>query len=289
MNLSINLMFCKVFFTKGGNILKSKFNRRMIVILLAVLLPFSILVGCSTSIGGDTSPIGSDEINSLFQNPDDFKGRTFEFTGKVYDVNSDSGTTYYVVWYDITNSDKAVVVGYTGDQDPGVNRDDYVKINGTVKGKYSGESYVTSSDSAPEIESDSIEKISAVEAFPAEKSVDVNQTNSQNGINATISKVEFTSDGELRIYLKVENTTGGSIHAYPNQGVVVQDGNQISPDTTKTYLYNTNLTYGDIQSGASIDIILAFANTSQSNFSYSFTCYDSNFQKADFNFDVTVQ
>lgn len=68
------------------------------------------LVACGDE--ADTSPISESDIGELFATPDDFKGRTFEFTGRVLQVEKDSDGLAIQAYYDIENYDKNVVTYY---------------------------------------------------------------------------------------------------------------------------------------------------------------------------------
>lgn len=267
--------------------MKKVFLRKIVIVVSIVLFSLLLVTACGTT---DSSPINSDEIDSLYTNPDDFKGRTFEFTAQVLDIEKDNNTMYIQAYYDKINYDRNTVIVYESDQNLELNTDDFIKVKGTVEGKFTGENALGTEVTAPQINAESVEKITAVEAFPASKSIDVNQTVSQNGINATITKVDFTDDGELRIYLTLQNTTGSEITAYPDQGYVIQNGTQIGIDTEKEYLYNDeNVSLGDIQPSASVEEILPFSGVSQSSFNYSFQGYDSNFNELNFSFDISIQ
>ena len=255
--------------------------KKILALIMAIAMTMCF-VGCGET---DTSKLSSSEINKLFSDPDEYKGRTVEMTGQVFQVENDDNTLFIQMWYDIKNYDKNVVVLYdNSDNSLDLETDDYIKIEGSIAGEFSGENAYGGDISAPQITATKIEKILAAEAFPAVTTMDVGQTVEQGGIKATLTKTDWTKNS-TRMYITVENTNSSTIDVYPDDGAVVQNGKQYKPNWNDAYG-----TYGgEIQPGASVDYIIEFDKLEESSFSYTFDGYDDDYNELTFNWDISVK
>lgn len=253
---------------------------KKVVAVICMLTVMSVLGACGEK---DTSLIKEGEIAELYTNPDDFKDRTYEFTGQVLQVEKDGDTLYIQAFRDIKNYDDNTIVVYD-DKDLSLSNDDYIKVKGTVVGNFKGENAFGAEITAPQIQATSVEKISAAEAITAEKTIDVNQTVTKGAYNATVTKVDFTKD-ETRIYLTIKNDSGATFDVYADQGKIVQNGKQYDADYSGLY----EMISTEIKSGASAEGIIAFPKVEENTFTYSFTGYDAEFNELNFEFQITVQ
>lgn len=99
-----------------------------------------------------------------------------------------------------------------------------------------------------------------MEAFaPATKEISPNISSEQNGLTATIDKIEY-ADSETRIYLTISNNSENTI-SYGSYSIrLIQDGQQIEQDTTGESSYMGNypqLSY-EVAAGASTSGIVVF-------------------------------
>ena len=261
--------------------------------LLIVLTTCLCMVFCFTACGGDggsteesadNSPITEDEIAELYTSPDNFKGRTFEFPGKVLDVEKDGSDLYLQVYQDIENYENNTIVVYK-DADVSVKADDFVRVTGTIDGVFSGENALGGEIEAPQMTASKVEKIDAMEAFPATKTVEVDQTVTKGSYEATVSKVDFT-DKETRIYLTVKNNSSAEFDNYPDQGVIVQDGKQYESEWNEYYPEPST----ELKAGVTSESVIAFKKVEEADFTYSFDGYDDeNYDDVTFEFEIKVE
>lgn len=236
-----------------------------------------------SSESADSSPITEDEIAELYTSPDSFTGRTFEFTGMVLDVEKDGGDLYLQVYQDIKNYEKNTVVVYP-DADISPKTDDFVRVKGTVDGTFSGENALGGDVEAPQVTAEKVEVIDAMEAFPATKTVEVNQSVEKGSYKATVTKVDFTQD-ETRVYITVENGSSATFDNYPDQGVIVQDGKQYEAEWNEYYPEPST----ELKAGATSESVIAFSKVEEADFTYSFEGWDSDYNELEFSFDIAVE
>ncbi|MCR5034344.1 MAG: hypothetical protein K6B42_02865 [Clostridia bacterium] len=259
--------------------------RKTVVFLMVALMvvAFCACGDSGSSESADSSPITEDEIAALYTDADSFTGRTFEFPGRVLDVEKDGGDLYLQVYQDITNYENNTVVVYP-DADVNPKMDDFVRVKGTVEGTFSGENALGGDVEAPQITAEKVEIIDAMEAFPATKTVEVNQTVEKGSYQATVTKVDFTKD-ETRIYLTVKNGSSASFDNNPDMGVIVQNGKQYEAEWNEYYPEPST----ELKAGASSESVIAFPKVEESDFTFSFEGYDADYNDLEFSFDITVE
>lgn len=260
-------------------------KKTIYTILLGIILVFSF-TACGGGEASDTgaAPITEDEIAELYTSPDNFTGRTFAFTGSVLDVEKDGSDLYIQVYYDILNYDKNTIVVYP-DADVSLKADDFVKVKGIVDGRFSGENYLGGDIEVPQVTASKVKKIEAMEAFPANKTIDVNKSVEKGNYVSTVSKVDFT-DNETRIYIKVENNGSATFDNYPDQGVIVQNGKQYEAEWNEYYPEPST----ELRAGASSESVIAFKKIDEAPFTFSFTGYDEDsYDDVEFVFDIDVK
>lgn len=262
-------------------------KKKLLLVALMLVLCLSF-AGCG---GGekDDSPISDSEIGSLFESPDDFKGRTFEFTGKVLQVEKDSDGLAIQAFYDIKNFDKNVIIYYS-DSSLDVGEDDFIAVKGTITGKFSGENAFGGAVTAPMVDADSVEVVDyQTAAAPAKKELTFeNQTVDQHGYSVTIDKVEF-ADSETRVYVTVTNNGSATFSLYGFDAKLVQDGKQM--DTQDNFEAEYPEISSDLTVGATTSGIVCFPAIDVSGFSLSFPAYSDNFDETinDYTFNIDVE
>lgn len=267
---------------KSRNNIKSLHKKPWFIGLIVVIV--LIFIGI---IGGfrktDTSLIPAKEINNLYANPDEYKGRTVKLTGQVFSIEKDGDSTFIQLYHDVENDNQNTVV-ISNDPNLKVSDDDYVRVEGSVDGEISGENMLGGEISCPQISATKVEKINVTEAIPAEKTVKVNKTIAKGNYKATVKKVDFTGQN-ARIYLNIKNNSSEDFDNYPDQGTIIQDGKQYKAE------YNSN--YPDINTsikpGVSSESIIIYKGIKQSDFKYTFDGYDSEYNDMKFNFDIKIK
>ncbi|MHB8859124.1 MAG: hypothetical protein ACYC6Z_06550 [Thermoleophilia bacterium] len=192
-----------------------------------------------------------DIVNS---NPDSHSGEVIEWGGRVFvEPEKDEFGVYLQVY--ATGNDKNFIVGL---QDPNfkVKKDDYVIVTGTVKGKFEGKNAFGANLAVPSVLAGNIELTTRSKAVaPAISSIPVNATNSQNGLDVTLTKVELAKD-ETRFYVKVTNGTGAKISLSTYNAKVIQGSKQLE---TKMQFDNKNEELpNDFLAGVTAEGILVF-------------------------------
>lgn len=250
-------------------------------LMVVVVLIFIGIIGGSGKT--DTSLIPAKEMNYLYANPDDYEGRTVQLTGQVFNTEKEGDSTLIQLDRDVENNNQDTVV-ISDDPDLKVSDGDYIRVEGSVDGEFSGENVAGGEISCPQISATKIEKISATEAIPAEKTIKVNKTITKGNYKATVKKVDFTGQN-VRIYLSVKNNSSEKFDNYPDEGKIIQGGKQYEVE------YDGN--YPDpsisIKSGASSSSVIVFKGVKQSDFKFTFGGYDSESNDVEFSFDIKVK
>ncbi|NLA69768.1 MAG: DUF4352 domain-containing protein [Clostridiales bacterium] len=254
--------------------------KRSMGILVATVLIFSF-VGCSST---DTSAIEASEIDELYTSPENFVGRTFEFTAQILDIDKDNGTLYIQAFYDITNYEKNTYIEYADpDNSLNLSSDDYIKVKGTIEGEMSGENLLGTTVSMPKVKAESVEEITAMDAFKAEKTVEVDQTVSNGNGAVTITKVDYT-DTETRVYVTAQNTGSGNFSIYSYSAVAVQSGKQFET----SYHFDYPELSSDIAAGASSEGVITFDRLDESDFTIIMKGCDSDYNEYEYSFTISV-
>lgn len=154
----------------------------LMLILLCVMVFSTFACGDREK---DISPITKEEISVLYTEPGDFYGRMYEFTAQILTVEKADGVLYIQSYHDIVNYEENTVIVYEGD-DISVVADDYINVVGTVIGEFKRENIFGGVIKAPQIQAEKLEKITAVEAFSADRTVDVNETVTKGKYKATL-------------------------------------------------------------------------------------------------------
>lgn len=266
---------------KSGNGTKPLYKKPWFIGLIVVVL---ILIGIFGGFGKtDTSLIPEKEMDYLYANPDDYEGRTVQLTGQVFNTEKEGDSTLIQLDRDVENNNQDTVV-ISDDPDLKVSDGDYIRVEGSVDGEFSGENVAGGEISCPQISATKIEKISATEAIPAEKTVKVNKTITKGNYKATVKKVDFTGQC-VRIYLNVKNNSSEDFDNYPNEGTIIQGGKQYEVE------YNGNYPEPSIsiKPGASSESVIAFKGVKQSDFKFTFSGYDTEYNDVEFSFDIKVK
>ncbi len=143
--------------------------KKVLSILLVLILGLGVFVGCGQT---DNSPITAEEINELYTTPSSFKGRTFDFAGKVLQVEETDGVYAIQAWYDVKNYDKNTLIYYSPQEGEKLNikENDFIKASGTIDDAFTGENLIGGEITLPTIIASKVEVVSYAEAVdPAKK------------------------------------------------------------------------------------------------------------------------
>ena len=91
------------------------------------------------------------------------------------------------------------------------------------------------------------------EIIPEDASLD------QNGVIISVDKIEF-AEKETRVYITEQNNSGETFNLYSFNAVILQDGQQIEPDSSSMSRYNGDYpeVSSDLRSGATSSGVIIF-------------------------------
>lgn len=181
------------------------------------------------------------EIDSVYANPDEYEGKYIKISGKVFgEPESYDGEVFFQMYADAVNAEKNTVVYLKGSID--VNSDEFVIVDGLVKGDYQYTNMFGGELSALYIEAETVEKSNYIECCaPTIKEITVNETIDQHGYSVTVEKIEF-AESETRLYITVANNGTENFTVYDSSIKIVQNQSQYEYD------YNFDANYQDLQS-----------------------------------------
>jgi hypothetical protein len=209
-------------------------------------------VACGSSTANvteteSTEPaLTNSEIQQMYSDPNQFKGREVELVGLVFaTVERDSDGVYFQMYQDIDNSDNNTIVAYY-DPEFEISDGNYIKLTGKVDGEFKGENAFGGEITAPKLIADKVEIINYKDAVvPTIKEIPVNQTIDQHGYKVTIEKIEL-AEAETRVYLTVTNSGLSKFSLYSFYAKLLQDSTQYDEQL------NFNAEYPEIQTDLTV-------------------------------------
>ena len=239
--------------------------KKKLMALLLCSVTAVMLAACGSSNEGSTSEekvyLEDSQIQQLFTDPEQFKGKYAKLSGVLLanpEADSD-GSMALQIFYDTQNYDQNFIV-YTDNADASLKSGDYVKVDGKVRGKFTGQNAMGAEISIPAIENASVTKSTYMDVVaPTTAALEPNVSAEQHGITASVDKIEY-SDLETRVYMTVKNDSSDNVSLDVYGIKLIMDGQQIAQDDNSVSSFNGNyaeLNY-DIAAGASSSGILVF-------------------------------
>lgn len=229
----------------------------------------AVLVGCGGGEGA-SSPEGSvgsekreyiseDEIDALFTNPDDYKGKWVKLPGMTLGSSErDGDVTAFQAYYDITTYDRTYVVHC--DSDESFSDGEYLWVEGKVDGTFSGENYLGGTIEVPLIVDATVTKSTYVDVVaPAIATSEPAVSATEKDVTFTCDKVEY-AEIETRIQMTVSNDTKSGVSYGLYDIRLIVDGQQVEQDQDSSSAYDggyPELSY-DLTSDATTTGILVF-------------------------------
>lgn len=239
--------------------------KKKLMALLLCSVTAVMLAACGSSNEGSTSEekvyLEDSQIQQLFTDPEQFKGKYAKLSGVLLanpEADSD-GSMALQIFYDTQNYDQNFIV-YTDNADVSLKSGDYVKVDGKVRGKFTGQNAMGAEISIPAIENAAVTKSTYMDVVtPTTAALEPNVSAEQHGITASVDKIEY-SDLETRVYMTVKNDSSDNVSLDVYGIKLIMDGQQIAQDDNSVSSFNGNyaeLNY-DIAAGASSSGILVF-------------------------------
>lgn len=239
--------------------------KKKLMALLLCSVTAVMLAACGSSNEGSTSEekvyLEDSQIQQLFTDPEQFKGKYAKLSGVLLanpEADSD-GSMALQIFYDTQNYDQNFIV-YTDNADVSLKSGDYVKVDGKVRGKFTGQNAMGAEISIPAIENATVTKSTYMDVVaPTTAALEPNVSAEQHGITASVDKIEY-SDLETRVYMTVKNDSSDNVSLDVYGIKLIMDGQQIAQDDNSVSSFNGNyaeLNY-DIAAGASSSGILVF-------------------------------
>lgn len=234
--------------------------------------------------------VSKKDINKVYSNPEEYAGMYIKLTGKVFTQPEVDDGIYFQMWANPKNNDLNTIVQYSN-TDFELKEDDYVSVDGLILGENDGENAFGGSISSLKIKATNVKISSYIDVVsPTIKKVTPQGlTNNQNGVDITVTKVEFAKN-ETRLYYTVTNNSGSKYSFYDFNMKIIQNGKQIEKESN--YEANYPSLSGDILNGISSEGIVSFPALDQSNFDIYFEAGYSDNYDLDFNeftLSVTIQ
>lgn len=215
----------------------------------------------------------------LQTDPDAQKGARVDIVGKVFIApQRDANGTYWQMYADPKNSEWNTIVAIR-DPNFSIQEDAYVHVVGIVKGTFDGTNAFGAKLTVPSIIANQATVVDATAArSPAVRAVALDQTQTQNQVAITVTKVEFASD-ETRAFITVSNGSRSNANFYDFDAKAVQGSAQYSAGSFSDYPeVQSNLLPGVSSSG----VVVFKPMNPQSDTSFVFGAgsdnYDLTFQ-----------
>jgi len=109
----------------------------------------------------------------------------------------------------------------------GITDQDFVRVKGTVYGKFEGENAFGADLSLPVVDAESVTKVSGLEGASPAISTVTGKPSRTAGLTIHPWKIEWAED-ETRVFLKVENQLGHDFSVYGHSARLVIDGEQFN-------------------------------------------------------------
>lgn len=244
--------------------------KKKLMALLLCSLTAVMLAACGSSNEGNSSEdkvyLEDSQIQQLFTDPEQFNGKYAKLSGVLLtnpETDSD-GSTALQVFYDAKNYDQNFIV-YTNNADASLKSGDYVKVDGKVRGKFTGQNAMGAEISIPAIENASVTKSTYIDVVaPTTATLEPNVSSEQHNVTVSVDKVEY-SDVETRVYMTIKNDSSEDVDAGVYDIKIIMDGQQVGIDNNSQSSYDGN--YPELNShiaaNASTSGILVFPTIEQ--------------------------
>jgi len=198
----------------------------------------------------------------LVSDPDAHEGAKVDVTGQVFTSPEIlEGDTAFQIFVDPENGELNTAVLAEG-TDLGLEMDDYVHVVGTVTGSMEGENAFGGTVSAVAVAASKIEPVSAVAAVdPAQETVEVGRTLTDQGFSITLKKIEFGEE-TTRAYVSAYNGTNTLAYFSDYDTKIIQGSRQIDQETA--YDYDVKAPQSELNAGVRTEGVVTFGKADSS-------------------------
>ncbi|ASS38190.1 hypothetical protein [Mogibacterium pumilum] len=234
---------------------------KFIIVLLLGLTIVLTMPGCSSSFS-------ESKIKELYDHPEDFKGKTVKnLTMQIVAIDNVKGEVHLQAFENFVKAEHPTVV-VLGDDKVKYEEGEYIKVSGKILGKVAVVDEEGVEMDAMKLKAKKIKKIKSTDAIPAEDTLDIGYDVKEKGVSASIEKIDFTSD-DTRVYIKVKNGTKKTIEIFPEQSLIVQDGNDYMSDA-ENFIYEDVHLEKRVKAGETTSGVIIFKRIDQ-NLPFTFT------------------
>lgn len=198
----------------------------------------------------------------LVANPDEHVGDEVDITGQLLDNPEQRGDEVaFQMWADPVKIDWSTIVR-TDEAAIDLRTDDYVHVRGKVTGSFEGENAFGGTVTAVGVDADAVERVEAVDAIdPTQNTLEVGQTQSNEGFSITIDKVEFgAKHARVLVMARNEGDKGAKLDLYRSK--IVQNEDRIGQKDP--YDYNLPKPKSGLPPGDETEGVVIFGHTDSS-------------------------
>ena len=231
--------------------------------------------------GGSGETFTQENYPELVSDPGAHEGAEVDITGQIFTAPElVEGDTAFQMFADPENGEWNTAV-LTEGSGTDLGTDDYVRVVGTVAGEMEGENAMGGTVTAVMVEADEVDVVSGVEAVdPAEETVEVGRTLTDQGFSVELKKVEFGED-TTRVYVAAYNGTGTGASFYDFDAKILQGSQQFDQETT--FDYEVEAPQSDLNAGVRTDGVITFGKADPSQ------PMEVRFEWSSDNYDVTTR
>lgn len=213
---------------------------------------------------GEIIPIEGDAVQTLFTDPESLKDQAILLVGQVFNGPTQEGDQMFVqIHTNVSEYTDNVAVFY----DPSLitlKDDDYIMVFGAVGEVKEGTNIFGATVSSPTVQALAISTVSYSDAVsPTLATVEVNQTQDQNGYSLTVQKVEFAAD-QTRVYVSATNNGTADFNLYEFNCKISQNGKQY--DEESDYMADYPEVSSDLKPGNTSEGVITFPAIEQASF-----------------------
>jgi hypothetical protein len=199
-------------------------------LVLLAFAPLALLTACGSSGPDVAAPppgagrsLDNGDWSEVVAGPDAFRGANVTLTGRVFAIQNSANNKYRAIriWADPrTGGEETTIVATQGLP---ILVDDYIRVKGVLAGTLKKGNTFGVKVKGPVVVSSRLARVTAVAAAsPTRKRL---RGKSYTVFNVTLTpyRVDLAED-EVRVFLRIQNRTGSTLHYAPFQSYILSDG-----------------------------------------------------------------